>query len=98
MSHQTRLKAALTNQPLTDDYPEATTDLINLLTTYHDIIALPGDPLGATSVLQHLIPLLPEASPVYIPSYRHSKSHRAIIDNLVQDMLSNYVIKPTTSP
>ncbi len=98
VSHQTKIREAPPNKTLTFDYLEATTDLINLLIKFHDVIALSGDPLGVTSVLEHHIPLLPDASPVYMPSYQHPKSHRAIIENLVQDMLSNDIIESIVSP
>ncbi len=50
--------------------------LEQLLTKYHSVISFPGDPLGSTSAIKHEIPLRDDATPVYIPAYRHSHAHK----------------------
>ncbi len=55
--------------------PDLEGDLIKLLLLHKPTVALSGDALGKTSVLQHKIKLKPGTQPIYVPSYRlpHSK-------------------------
>ncbi len=52
------------------DYLEYKDSLISLLGANQAAIALPGEPLGLTSLIEHHIDLLPHTRPVYIPAYR----------------------------
>ncbi len=52
------------------DYPELTERLLKLLGRYREAIAVPGEPLGATSCLEHHIKLKPGTQPIYVPAYR----------------------------
>ncbi len=72
--------------------------LHTLLTEYHQVIHLPGNPICKTDVITHHIPVDLTASPIYIPSYRTSHAQRTVVDQAVQDMLSTGIIEPTTSP
>ncbi len=72
--------------------------LEKLLTKYHAVISLPGDPLESTNAIKHEIPLKDDAAPVYISAYRYPHAHRVVIDRLVKDMLAQDVIEPSTSP
>ncbi len=51
------------------DYPELKPSHLNLLNKYQDVIALPGELLGATDKTEHHIKLKPDTHPVYIPAY-----------------------------
>ncbi len=50
------------------DYPDLKTSLMSLLNKYRDVIALPGEPLGATDKTEHHIKLKPNTHPVYTPA------------------------------
>ncbi len=80
------------------DYPELKTSLLNLLNKYRDVIALPGEPLGATDITEHHIKLKPKTHPVYIPAYRLPHSQRQIVDQQVKDRLAQGVIQHSRSP
>ncbi len=80
------------------DYPEYKDSLISLLGGNQAAIALPGEPLGLTSLIELRIDLLPHTRPVYIPAYRLPNSQRAVADQLVQDMIDQGVVQPSTSP
>ena len=69
------------------DYPEYRNSLLSLLGANRAAIALPGEPLGLTSLIEHRIDLLPDTRPIYIPAYRLPNSQRAVADQLVQDMI-----------
>ncbi len=69
------------------DYPEHRPSLLSLLNKYHSVIALPGEPLGATSKAEHLIRLKSGAKPVYISAYRLPHSQRQVVDEQIDDML-----------
>ncbi len=69
------------------DYPEGKNELLDLLASYRNAVALPGEPLGVTSHVSHHIALKPDTNPVYIPSYRLPHGQRAVVDGLVKNML-----------
>nr|KYP45909.1 hypothetical protein KK1_032523 [Cajanus cajan] len=46
----------------------------------------------------HKIPLLPNSAPVNIKPYHYPHSHKDIMSSLIATMLSDGVIKPSTSP
>ena len=72
--------------------------MVQLLTEYRDTVALSGEPLGRTDVLDHHITLYPGVSPIYVPAYRLPHSQREVADKLVQDMLRQGVVEPSKSP
>ena len=57
------------------DYPDSQSELVQTLSDFRSVTALPGEPLGKTDVVQHHIQLVNGSQPVYIPAYRmpHSK-------------------------
>ncbi len=73
------------------NFPEAKDELHALLIKYHQILSLPGDPVGTINVLIHHIPIDANACPVHMPSYRVPHAQRAVIDQAVQDMLAEGV-------
>ncbi len=72
--------------------------LIDLLGRYRDAIALHGESLGLTDRTAHHIRLKPCTHPVYVAAYRLPHSQKAIVDNMVQDMLDQGVIQNSCSP
>ena len=80
------------------DRPELEPQLLKLLAKYRKTVALPGDALGKTSVLKHTIKLKPGTQPIYIPAYRLPHSKVEVAEKLVQEMLEQEVIEPSTSP
>ncbi len=80
------------------DYPEHWPSLLSLLHKYRSVIALPGEPLGATSKVEYLIRLNSGDKPVYIPAYKLPHSQRQVVDEQIDDMLQQGVIQPSKSP
>lgn len=80
------------------DYPEMRPALLDLLGKYRNVLAFPGEPLGVTAKAKHHIRLKPNTKPVYIPAYRLPHSQRAIVDDMIHDMLDKGVIQESCSP
>ncbi len=80
------------------DYLELKQSLMTLLGRYREVIALPGEPLGATDKTEHHIKLNPGVQPIYIPAYRLPHSQRQIVDEQIKDMLEQGVIQHSASP
>ena len=80
------------------DHPQGKPELLNLLSKYRHVIALPGETLGKTNLAEHHIALQPNTNPIYIPAYRLPHSQREMVDGMVQDMLDQGVIKHSSSP
>ncbi len=77
--------------------PDLEKELIDLLLMHKDAVALPGDALGKTTLLQHKIKLKPGTQAKYIPAYRLPHSKLATVDKLIEEMLSQEVIEPSDS-
>ncbi len=50
--------------------PDFERELVNLLLLHKAAVALSGDALGKTTLLQHKIKLKPGTQPIYIPAYK----------------------------
>ena len=81
-----------------EDIPFDKEDLTKTLTEFQDVIALHGDTLGNTDLIQHRIAVSKNVRPIYIPAYRVAYSQREIIDKEVRRMEEQGIIEPTTSP
>lgn len=80
------------------DYPESRDDLLTLLANFQEVIALPGEQLGKTTLASHHIKLKPGAEPSFTPAYRLPHKHRNMVDGMVKDMLREEIIKHSYSP
>ena len=69
----------------------------DLLNEFRQIIALPGEKPGVTTVMTHKIRLEDE-TPVYRPQYRIPHVHQAFLDKEVEQMRVDGVISPSKSP
>ena len=69
----------------------------DLLNEFRQIIALPGEKPGVTSVMTHKI-RLEDQTPVYRPQYRIPHVHQAALDKEVEQMSADGVIFPSKSP
>ena len=72
--------------------------LVDLLKDFDDVIALPGDDLGFTDLIEHSIPLIPGARPSFVPAYRIPHKQRAEVDTAVDEMIKQGVIESSNSP
>ena len=68
-----------------------------LLDQYTDIFAASSSDLGRTSIIRHKIDT-GDARPIKQPPYRVSQTQKAEIENQIETMLSQEVIKVSTSP
>ena len=81
-----------------EEIPFEKDDLTRTLTEFQDVIALNGDTLGNTDLIQHRIAVSKNVRPIYIPAYRVAYSQREVIDKEVKKMEEQGIIEPTTSP
>ncbi len=61
--------------------------LLELLERFRDVTALLGESLGVTDRTAHHIRLKPGTQLVYVAAYRLPHSQKAIVDEIIQDML-----------
>ncbi len=80
------------------DYPELKPSLLKLLGRFREVIAVPGEPLGATSCLEHHIKLKAGTQPIYAPAYQLPHSQRQIVDEHVKDMQTQGITQDSLSP
>ena len=80
------------------DYPEAQPALLLLLAQQRQAIALPGEPLCVTNKVTHHIALQPGAQPSYVPSYQLTHSQKQVVQQKVDELLQEEVIKESHSP
>ena len=80
------------------DYPHDKERLLDLLSEFSGVLALPGEPLGKTDNVSHDIKLLEGTNPVYVPAYRFPHSQRQAVRDEVDKMLNQGVIEESSSP
>ncbi|CAJ2661993.1 unnamed protein product [Trifolium pratense] len=68
-----------------------------LLHTYKDLFNTPSA-LPPSRSQNHTIPLIEGANPVKVKPYRYPHSQKEQIETMVQDMLQQGIIQPSTSP
>jgi len=69
----------------------------NLFKKYRDVFAFPGDQLGRTSLVQHVIET-GDAMPIKQRPYRASPETKKEIDRQVDEMLESGIIQESVSP
>ena len=69
----------------------------NLVKKYRDVFAFPGDQLGRTSLVQHVIDT-GDAMPIKQRPYRASPDVKKEIDRQVDEMLENGIIQESVFP
>ena len=69
----------------------------NLIKKYADQFHIPGEPSGATTVLQHNIPTTDD-QPIFSKQYRFPPIHKEEISRQVNELIDSKIIKPSQSP
>ena len=77
--------------------PSSQLDINQLLQKYTTIFSRPHG-LPPHRPHNHHIPLLPQSSPVNIKPYRYPHAHKHTMTSLIQEMLTEGIIRPSTSP
>lgn len=77
--------------------PEEKHQLTDLCKKYHDIFYNDKCDLTFTNVIKHKIRTT-EDSPVYVKSFRHPHAMREEINNQIQKLLNDKIIRPSISP
>ncbi len=80
------------------DYPHLRPCLFETLHKFRGAIALPGEPLGTTSLTQHIINLKPGTAAIYTPAYRLPHSQQETVEKQIADMKKQGVIADSRSP
>lgn len=68
-----------------------------LIKKHSDVFHLPEDKLGFTNAVKHNIKTTTDV-PIHTKQYRFPPVHKGEIDSQVQQLLTNEIIKPSTSP
>ena len=68
-----------------------------MIEKYADRFHIPGEPLGATTVLQHNIPTKDD-QPIFSKQYRFPPVYKEEISRQVNELIDNKIIKPSQSP
>lgn len=71
--------------------------LINLISKFPSVFYLEGDDLSFTNVIKHKIETRDDL-PVHAKSYRYPYCHKEEVQNQISKMLSQGIIRPSTSP
>ena len=64
---------------------------------YADRFQIRGEPLGATTILQHNIPTTDD-QPIFSKQYRFPPVHKEEISRQVNELIDSKIIKPSQSP
>ena len=72
-------------------------DLVSLLNRYRNNVSLPGEPPGRTKLIKHKI-CLDTPKPLYTPQYRVAACHQNALDQQIEEMLQDKVIRESKSP
>ena len=80
-----------------EDYRGGKDTLLDLISSYRRVLALPGEHLGITNKAFHQIKLQPSSQPIYVPSCILSHSKRIQVEEIVPDMLDQKLIEESTS-
>nr|KYP72871.1 Transposon Ty3-G Gag-Pol polyprotein [Cajanus cajan] len=84
--------------PFSDSIPVSyPTKIRNLLTTFQQVFQKPKG-LPPHRPQDHHIPLMPNSTPVNIKPYRYPHSQKTLMTTLITEMLTDGIIKPSTSP
>jgi hypothetical protein len=91
----------LKNHEAADIFKELPTntepEIAMLLHNYQNVFKTPTA-LPSTRAHNHAIPLLEGTNPVKVKPYRYPHSQKTQIEHMVQDMLQQGIIQPSTSP
>lgn len=71
--------------------------ILNLCNKFKDIFYKPGDNLTFTNKIKHKINLTDD-TPIYTKSYRYPFVHKQEVQNQMQKMLEQGIIRPSSSP
>ena len=77
--------------------PEEKRHVREMINKNHDLFHLPDEKLGHTNVIQHRIQTT-DPAPVNTKQYRFPSIHKKEIENQVNKLLENEIIKPSLSP
>ena len=79
-------------------FPQGKEELLSILTKYRDVLAFDGDTLGRTDVVTHKIVLEENAKQFFIPNYRLPISQRQVVEEMIETMKKDGVVRPSKSP
>ncbi|KAJ3684341.1 hypothetical protein LUZ61_013505 [Rhynchospora tenuis] len=81
----------------TPQLPKVHPSLQSVLDTFQEVFAEPSC-LPPTRSVDHQIPLKPDSKPITVRPYRYSYFQRLEIEKIVDELISNSFIRPSTSP
>lgn len=93
----TQLDSTLPAETLTFDTSNLDPNLAQLLTHYSTIFSIPQG-LPPPCNQDHHIHLLPSSQRINVRPYRYPQCHKDVMTSMIQEMLKEGIIKPSTSP
>ena len=73
-------------------------ELLEVLADNRSVIALPGEPVGKTHLIELALKLSEGAKPIALMPYKIPHAKEAAVDEEIDRLLEQGIIKPTTSP
>lgn len=77
--------------------PKHSDEIWDIISEYHDIFTLPGDPLPLTDLIQHEIKTSDE-NPIHTKQYRYPPIHQEEIKKQIKEMFAKGIIRESDSP
>ena len=79
------------------EFESAKPQLMDLLSEFRDVLSLSGEPPGRSKFCRHEI-ILDTDKPLYTPQYRAPHKFQDQLDNAIEEMLDQGVIRESKSP
>ncbi|KAK9702229.1 hypothetical protein QE152_g30071 [Popillia japonica] len=96
-SKKDRIKLLNENLRLSHLNKEESNSITHICHEFNDIFHLPNDTLTQTNATMHNIPTTDE-NPTHTKSYRYPQIHKDEVNKQIEKMLSQGIIRPSTSP
>ena len=79
-------------------FQEHEDQLLEILLNFWNAVAIKGDILGQTKVLQHEVTLEDYTKLFFFPNYRIPIAVRGVVNSMIQEMKDDRIVQPSNSP
>ena len=84
--------------PFLDCAEEHKDDLLKILSRHREAVALPGEPVGSTHLIELSLKLQEGTKPIALAPYKIPHAKQALLDAEIDKLLKEGIICPTVSP